>query len=91
MYLTKGHNSLTKLWMCICGRFAIRSIIWLWIRIFTSSRNFIIFLHFQKINTPEIKHHVGEDHSRSIQPYHSSQQLRFGSCLLLPTRFKLKV
>jgi hypothetical protein len=42
-------------------------------------------------NTPDIKHHVGEDHSNSFQPYHNPQQLRFGFSFLLPTSFKLKV
>ena len=39
---------------------------------------------FSKLHTPDIKRHVGEDHSNSIQPYHSSQQLRFGSCFRYP-------
>ena len=50
MNLTKGHNNLTKLneiASCICGRFCNENIIWLWIGIFISSRNFIIFLCFQ--------------------------------------------
>jgi hypothetical protein len=55
MDLTKGHNNLTKLkeiTSCICGRFSILINIWLWIRIFISSRNFIYFLYFQRLNTP---------------------------------------
>jgi hypothetical protein len=32
---------------------------------FISLRNFILFFVFLKINTPDIKHHVGKDHSNS--------------------------
>ena len=93
MLLSKGHNNLTKLneiASCICGGFQRKQHMAL-DRNFISSRNFIIFFVFSKLNTPELKHHIGEDHSNSTKSYHSSQQLRFGSCFLLPTSFKFMV
>ena len=56
-----------------------------------SPRNFILFFIFSKRNTPDIKHHVGADHSNSFLPYHNPQQPRFEFCFTLPTSFKLKV
>ena len=44
---------------------------------------YFIFV-FLKRNTPDIKHHVGEDHSNSFLPYHNPQQPRFEICFLLP-------
>ena len=46
---------------------------------------------FLKRTAPDIKHHVGEDHSNSFQPYHSPQQPRFEFYFSLPTSFKLKI
>jgi hypothetical protein len=40
--------------------------IWLWIGIFISLRNYTLFLYFQKLNSPDMKFHVGEDHSDFI-------------------------
>ena len=68
MNLTKGHNNLTKLneiASYICGRICKEYNIWLWIGIFILSRNFVIFLCFQKLNTPDVKYHMREDHSNS--------------------------
>ena len=65
MNFTKGHNNLTKLneiASCICGRFYNENNIWLWIGIFISSRNFIVF---SKLNTLDVKYHIREDHINS--------------------------
>ena len=67
MNLTKDHNNLTKLneiASCICGRFCNEKQHMALDRNFISSRNFIIFLCFQKLNTPDVKYHIGEDHSQ---------------------------
>ena len=58
-------------------------------RNFSSLRN-LSFLHFQKLKTPEIKHHLKQDHGCPTLPYHTSQQPRLGKNLLLPTSFKLR-
>jgi hypothetical protein len=42
-------------------------------------RNFIYFCIFLKRKTPDIKHHAGEDHSNSFQPYYNPQQSRFAA------------
>ena len=69
MNLTKGHNYLTKLneiTSCICGRFCIEK------QHMALDRNFYIIEElyyifvFSKLNTPDIKHHIREDHSNSI-------------------------
>ena len=68
MNLTKGHNNLTKLneiTSYICGRFCDEK------QYMTLDRNFIIIEElyyifvFSKLNTPNIKHHIREDHSNS--------------------------
>jgi hypothetical protein len=54
MYLTKDHNSLTKvneITSCICGSFFNVINIWLSIGIFISLRNFICFCIFKIKNT----------------------------------------
>ena len=69
MNLTKGHNNLTKLneiASCICGRFFCNEEQHMALdRDFISSRNFIIFLCFQNLNTSDVKYHKREDHSNS--------------------------
>ena len=80
MLLSKGHNNLTKLneiASCICGGFQRKQHMALDRNFHIIEELYYIFV-FSKLNTPDIKRHVGEDHSNSIQPYHSSQQLRFG-------------
>ena len=67
MNLTKDHNNLTKLneiTSCICERFCDEKQHMTLDRNFISSRNYIIFLCFQKLNTPDVKYHIGEDHSQ---------------------------
>ena len=67
MNLTKGHNNLTKLneiASCICGRFCNESNIWLWIRILYHRGNLLYFCVL-KLNTPDVMHHIGKDHSNS--------------------------
>ena len=91
--LSKGHNNLTKLnekTSCICGKAfqTCNSYGFGWELHNTEELYFIII--FLKRNTPDIKHHVGEDHSNSFQPYHNPQQPRIKFCFLLPTSFKLK-
>jgi len=49
--------------------------------------NFISIFVFLKRNTPDIKHHVGEDHSNSFEPYHNSQQPRFEFCFFATHKF----
>ena len=68
------------------GLTSARIYIWPWIGI-SHHRETYHFNIFQK-KTPEIKHHLEQDHSNSILPYHVSQQPRHGSCFLLPTSFK---
>jgi hypothetical protein len=69
MNLTKGHNNLAKLneiASCICRRFCNENQHIALDRNFISSTNFIIFLcFFQKLNTPDVKYHIREDHSNS--------------------------
>ena len=68
MNLTKGQNNLTKLneiVSCICGKFCNEKQHMALDRNFISSRNFIIFLYFQRLHTPDVKYHIGEDHSNS--------------------------
>ena len=57
---------------------------WLWMGIAYHRGTFIFIFVFLRRNTPDIKHHVGEDHSNSFQPYHNPQQPRFEFCFLLP-------
>jgi hypothetical protein len=60
MYLTKGHNNLTKLneiTNCICGRFSFYTNIWLWVDFHIIEELYFIFV-FLKNNTPDIKHHA---------------------------------
>ena len=69
MNLTKGHNNLIKLneiASCICGRFCNENNIWLWIGISYHRGTFIIIFVFSKLNTPDVKYHIREDHSNSI-------------------------
>jgi len=94
MILSKGHNNLTKLnekTSCICGKVfqTCNSYGYGW-ELHITEELYFIFV-FLKRNTPDIKHHVGEDHSNSFQPYHNPQQPRFEFCFSLPTSFKLKV
>ena len=95
MYLTKGHNNLAKLnekTSCICGKvFQTCNSFGSGSEFYITEELYFIFFVFFKRNTPDIKHHIGEDHSNSFQPYHNPQQPRFGFCFLLPTSFKLKV
>ena len=92
MNLTKGHNNLTKLnekTSCICGKpFQTRNSYGSgWEFHITEELCFIFFVFF-KINTPDIKHHVGEDHSNSFQPYHNPQQPRFEFCFFATHKFQ---
>ena len=68
MNLTKGHNSLTKLnekISCISGKAfqTCNSYGFGWE--FHIIQELFLFFVFLKTNTPDIKHHVGEDHSNS--------------------------
>ena len=68
MNLTKGHNNLTKLneiVSCICGRFAMKSTYGFGQEFHIIEELYSIFV-FSKLNTPDIKHHIGEEHSNSI-------------------------
>ena len=68
MNLTKGHNNLTKLneiASYICGRFCNENNIWLWIGISYHRETLLYFCVFQNLNTPDVKYHIGEDHSNS--------------------------
>ena len=68
MTLTKGHNNLTKLnekTSCICGNVFKHVTHMALDENFILPRNFIYFCIFER-NTPDIKHHVGEDHSNSF-------------------------
>ena len=68
MNLTKGHNNLIKLneiASCICGRFCNEKQHMALDRNFISLMNFILFLYFQRLNTPDVKYHIREDHSNS--------------------------
>ena len=68
MNLTKGHNNLTKLneiASYICGRFCNENNIWLWIGIHIIEELYYVFV-FSKLNTPDVKYHIREDHSNSI-------------------------
>ena len=66
---TKGHNNLTKLneiASCICERSCNEKQHMALDRNFISLRNLIIFLcFFKKLNTPDVKYHIREDHSNS--------------------------
>ena len=93
--LTKGHNNLTKLnekTSCICGKAfqTCNSYGSRW-ELHITEELYFIFAFFLEKTTQDIKHHVGEDHRNSFQPYHNPQQPRFEFCFLLPTSFKLKV
>ena len=76
MDLTKGHNNLTKLnekISCICGKAFSQTCDsygsgW---ELHITEELYFIFV-FLKRNTPDIKHHVGEDHSDS---FHQLQTL----------------
>ena len=76
MILSKGHNNLTKLnekTSCICGK-AVQTCNsygsgW---ELHITEELYFIFV-FLKRAAPDIKHHVGEDHSNSFQPYHNPQ------------------
>ena len=94
MFLSKGHNNLTKLnekTSCICGKAfqTCNSYGFGW-ELHITEELYFIFV-FLKRTAPDIMHHVGEDHSNSFQPYHNPQQPRFKFCFLLSTSFKLKV
>ena len=68
MNLTEGHNNLTNLneiASCICGRFCNENNIWLWVRILYHRGTLLYFFVFSKLNTPDIKYHIREDHSDS--------------------------
>ena len=68
MTLTNGHTNLTKLnetASCICGRFCNENQHTTLDRNFISLMNFILFLYFQRLNTPDVKYHIREDHSNS--------------------------
>ena len=67
MNLTKGHNSLTKLnekISCISGKaFQTSNSYGFGWEFHIIEELYFIFCIFLKTNTPDIKHHVGEDHS----------------------------
>jgi len=91
---TKGHNNLTKLneeMSCICGKaFQICNSYGFGWELYIIEEIYFIFV-FLKTNTPDIKHHVGENHSNSTYSYHSPQQPSLSFVFLLPTSFKLKI
>jgi hypothetical protein len=70
MYLTKGHNDLTKLneiTSCICGRFLKLDHHMALGRNFHIIKGLYLFLlYFQKLNTLDIKLLLGGDHSSFI-------------------------
>ena len=93
MILSKGHNNLTKLnekTSCICEKAfeTCNSYGFGW-ELHISEEIHFVFV-FLKRNTPDMKHHVGEDHSNSFPPYHNPQQPRFEFYFSIPTSFKLK-
>ena len=71
--------------------FSNMELIWLWMGIAYHRGTLFYFFVFLKRNTPDIKHHIGEDHRNFFQPYHNPQQPRLGFCFSLSTSFKLKV
>ena len=46
--------------------FAMKINIWLWIGISYHRGTFIIYFVFSKLNTPDVKYHIKEDHNNSI-------------------------
>ena len=68
MNLTKGHNNLTKLneiASCICGRFCNENQHMALDRNFHIIEELYYIFVYSKLNTPDIKHHIREDHSNS--------------------------
>ena len=68
MNLTKGHNNLTKLneiTSCICGRFCNEKHHMALDRNFHIIEELYYIFVFSKLNTPDMKHHIGEEHSCS--------------------------
>ena len=68
MDLTKGHNNLTKLYeiaSCICGRFCNENQHMALDRNFHIIEELYYIFVFSKLNTPDVKYHIREDHSDS--------------------------
>ena len=68
MNLTKGHNNLTKLneiASCMCGRFCNEKQHMALDRNFHIIEELYYIFVFTKLNTPDIRHHIREDHSDS--------------------------
>ena len=65
---TKGHNNLTKLneiASCICGRFCNEKQHMALDRNFHYIEELYYIFVFSKLNTPDVKYHIREDHSYS--------------------------
>ena len=91
MNLTKGHNNLTKLnkkTSCISGKAfqTCNSYGFGW-ELHITKELYFIFVFLQR-TAPDIKHHVGEDHSDSFQPYHNPQQPRFEFFIFATHKFQ---
>ena len=51
--------------MVVVEDFAMKNNIWLWIGILYHRGTLLYFFVFSKLNTPDIKYHIREDHSDS--------------------------
>ena len=95
MNLTNDHNNLTKLSekiSCTYGKiFQTCNSYGIGWEFHIIEELYFIFIIFGKINTSDIKHHVGEDYSNYTQPYHSPQQLGVGSAFCYPQVSSLRI